>query len=145
MFEQKKQEDFIIAYKHFLQYIVKKGHKHSLEILFRKGLHFWSQSFIENPFENTLKNAFFNTTPTIGVKVRRKGSKNIYIPKKLTFKHSKYLAAKWMLTNAFAKKKRNLHEAIIEELVESSLKKSLSAKKRDDLHKLAEESLVNFK
>jgi ribosomal protein S7 len=49
------------------------------------------------------------------------------------------------LQNGVNKKKRNFINGVIEELVESSVKKSISVKKRDDLHKLAEESLVNVK
>ena len=49
------------------------------------------------------------------------------------------------MTNSFAKQKRNFYEGIVEELIDSSLKKSLSVKKRDELHKLADESLVNLK
>jgi ribosomal protein S7 len=50
-----------------------------------------------------------------------------------------------MSSNILAKKKNKIYESIVEELIESSSKKSTSAKKRDELHKLAEENLVNFK
>ena len=99
----------------------------------------------EKNFKTTLTNAFLNTTPYVSVKTKRKGSKNIYLPLKITKKRGKYLSAKWLLTNSFAKQKRNFYEGIVEELIDSSLKKSLSVKKRDELHKLADESLVNLK
>ena len=92
-------------------------------------------------YKKTLTDAFLNTTPHITVKIKRKGSRNIYIPKKLSEKHKQFLAAKWMLTNAVLKKKRKLYEGVLEELVDSSLKNSSAIKKRDDLHKLAEENL----
>jgi ribosomal protein S7 len=46
-----------------------------------------------------------------------------------------------------AKEKNNykLFQNLLEEFQESALKKSLSAKKKNDLHKLAEASLVNTK
>lgn len=50
-----------------------------------------------------------------------------------------------MITAGTLKKRRNFFEGILEELIESSLQKSSSAKKRNDLHKLAEESLVNLR
>jgi len=43
------------------------------------------------------------------------------------------------------KQKRKVFEGVFEELIESSLKKSASIKKREELHKLAEESLINLK
>ena len=43
------------------------------------------------------------------------------------------------------KKKRNFYEGIVEELIECSLKKSPSLKKREDLYKLAEDNLGNLK
>jgi ribosomal protein S7 len=45
-------------------------------------------------YENTLKNAFLNTTPYVSVKTKRKGSKNIYIPLKISPKRGKFLSAK---------------------------------------------------
>ena len=139
------QKDYIVNYKSLMRYIVKKGNKHSLECLFHKGLIFWCKNIQPNFYESTLTNAFINTTPHVTVKIKRKGSKNIYIAKKLSENHKKYLAAKWMLTNAALKKKRKLYEGIIEELFESSLKTSICVKKRNDLHKLVAETLPDPK
>lgn len=50
-----------------------------------------------------------------------------------------------MYSNALSKKKRKLYEGVIEELMDSSMKKSNSNKKCEELHKLAEESLVNMR
>jgi small subunit ribosomal protein S7 len=139
------QKTSINHYKHLLQYILKKGKKNTLENHFKKGVFFWMKNIPEKNFKTTLTNAFLNTTPYVSVKTKRKGSKNIYLPLKITKKRGKYLSAKWLLTNSFAKQKRNFCEGIVEELIDSSLKKSLSVKKRDELHKLADESLVNLK
>jgi ribosomal protein S7 len=48
----------------------------------------------EKNFKTTLTNAFLNTTPYVSVKTKRKGSKNIYLPLKITKKRGKYLSAK---------------------------------------------------
>jgi len=49
------------------------------------------------------------------------------------------------LTSALSRNKRKLYEKIVEELVETSLKKSSSNKKYIEMFKLAEESLINLK
>lgn len=137
--------DSIEKYKHLLQYIIKKGKKATLETKFRQGLLYWIKTIEASNFEKTLDNAFLNVTPYVSVKTKRKGSKNIYLPLKITNRRSKYLGSTWILKHGLAKKKRNFIEGVVDEIFESSLNKSLSVKKRDDLHKLAEESLVNFK
>lgn len=143
--DQKNQQQFVTNYTHLLQYILKKGKKNTLETQFKKGVLFWMKSNLQKNYKKTLTDAFLNTTPYISVKTKRKGSKNIYLPTKISKKRGQFLSAKWLLTNSFSKQKRNFYEGIVEELLESSLKKSLSVKKRDELHKLAEESLVNLK
>ena len=65
-------------YKHLLQYIIKQGKKNTVENYFRKGVFFWIQKNATKNFDLTLKNAFLNTTPYIGVKTKRKGTKKSY-------------------------------------------------------------------
>lgn len=134
-----------LNYKKLLKYLIKKGKKNTLEILFRKGIIFWIKDIQNKDFNEVLMNAFLNTIPFINVKTKRKGSRNIYIPMKISEKKGDFLASNWILTNAFAKKKRNFYEGIVEELIECSLKKSPSLKKREDLYKLAEDNLGNLK
>jgi ribosomal protein S7 len=134
-----------LKYKKLLQYIIKKGKKYTLENIFRKGILFWIQNIKDKNFNLTFNKAFSNTTPLVSFKTKRKGSKNINIPIKISENKSNFLAANWILKNALLKKKRNLYESIIEELRESSLKKGSSVKKRLELYKLTEDSLINLR
>lgn len=136
---------YIENYKNFSQHLIKKGKKATVENSIKKGFAHWIKHIEQKNFDVVLQNAFLYTKPLVGVKPKRKGSKNIYLPLKLTERRSSFLSSKWMLTNAFAKNKRKFYEGVIEELIESSLKKSNSNKKCDELHKLAEESLVNIR
>ena len=140
----KKIQSSALNYKHLLQYIIKKGKKYTLEKIFRKGLIFWLKNIPNKNFCFIFENAFINTTPSINVKTKRKGSKNIYIPFPISVKRGKFLAAKWLIAGAFLKKKRFLYEGILEELLESSSKQSSSIKKCEELYSLAEESLTNI-
>lgn len=125
--------------------MIKKGKKSTLENIFRSGLKHWAKNIPNKSFNPVFKNAFLNTTPYVSVKTKRKGSKNIYVPLKITANRGKFLSAKWIISNASSRNKRYISEGIVDELIESSSKKSLSVKKRDELHKLAEESLVNLR
>ena len=87
--------------------------------------------------------AFLHTTPYVGVKTKRKGSKNVYIPQKLSTKRSLYIAVKWIRENTGSNKK--FFEGFIDELSKCSLKTSVVLKKREELLKLAEENLSNLK
>lgn len=132
-------------YVFLLQLLIKKGYKYSLEQLFKRSLIFWIKHYTKNKFLSVLHLAFLNLTPRVSVITKRKGSKNIYIPYRLSKKKSRFLAARWLITNAFLKKKRNFFEGILEELLECSLKMSISLKKKEELLKLAEENLHNLK
>lgn len=132
-------------YYFLLQFLVKKGKKYSLEKIFKQSLIFWIQNYSKNSFLSVLSNAFNNLIPHVSVITKRKGSKNIYIPYKLSVKKGRFLATRWLVLNALLKKKRKFYEGILEELLECSLKTSTSIKKKEELLKLAEENLHNLK
>lgn len=136
---------YITDYKKFSQHLIKKGKKYTVENIFKAGILHWMKHMDSLEFEDVLKKAFVCVKPGVGLKTKRKGSKNIYIPYRLTTRRSEYLSANWMLTSALARNKRKLSEKIIEELVETSLKKSSSNKKYEEMFKLAEESLINVR
>jgi ribosomal protein S7 len=136
---------FLNNYYFLMHCLIKKGQKETLEKIFKKSLTFWIKSFSNKQFLFILMQAFQNTILHVGVFTKRKGSKNIHIPYKLPFKKSKFFAVKWILTNAFAKKKRKFFEGILEELIECSNKTSNTLKKREEFLKLAEENLNNLK
>ena len=148
-FNRKKPKGYkhsLSIYKQFLQYTIKKGKKETFEKTFRKSAISWIKNYTSKPFFTKIVNdAFLNTRPYLGVQTKRKGSKNIYIPIKLSLNRGNFLAAKWMLTNAILKKKRFFSDGILEELFESSVKKSSSVKKCVELHKLVEDNITNIK
>lgn len=141
----KVHPDYIKDYKNFSQHLIKKGKKTTIENVFKKGVIHLMKNADSIKFDKTLKKAFNCIKPGVGLKTKRRGSKNIYIPYRLTERRSKYISANWILTSALSRNKRKLYEKIVEELVETSLKKSSSNKKYTEMFKLAEESLINLK
>lgn len=141
------KKQFLCKYDLFSKYFIKKGKKHLIENEFRKLFLFWAKSKnIENKnFEKVLDTAFKNTTPKLSVKSKRKGSKNIFIPIKISENKGKFLSSTWLRTNALSKKKNNFYQGVLEEFIESSLKKSGSVKKYNELYSTIENNLFNLK
>jgi len=131
-------------YISLIQYAIKKGNKTKIENFFKQLLKLIATNVVTFNFKEILT-AFENVTPTVGIKTKRKGSKNIYLPISLTKTRKKYLASNWLIQNAKTKQNKNFYKNLLEELQESSIKKSNSFKKCYDLHKLAENSLINIK
>lgn len=133
--------------KQFLQYLIKRGEHGLIENLFRKELIKCAENqkdFAKN-FSTIFKNIFLTTKPLINVKSRRKGSKNIYIPFKITSQYGTFLAASWIIDSVKEKKKRNFMKEFLLEINETFLQKSSSVVKYKNLHKLADENLSNLK
>ena len=131
-------------YINLIQYAIKKGNKNKVENILRSLLFF----IIKNPsIQNTfnfadIKKAILNTSPKISVKTKRKGSRNIYVPIKITPSRSKFLSSKWIISHAKLKTNNKFYKNLAEEIIDSSKKTSLSTKKRNDLHKLAEANFL---
>ena len=89
--------------------------------------------------------AFKNTKPWVGLKKRRKGSKNIFIPYKIYGNRRKHLGAKLMLNNIFSKKPRYIYQGIVEELINSALNKSEAIKERFKIHEEAFKNIKNIR
>jgi ribosomal protein S7 len=136
-----KKEPTFKYYYFLLQYLLKRGKKYTLEVLFKKSMLNWMQHNSSKKFVEILNLAYKNLIPHVGVITKRKGSKNIYIPYRLSQKKQ----TKWVLLNALAKKKRKFYDGILEELLECSTKTSVSIKKKKELLKLAEENVHNLK
>ena len=131
------------TYGSLTNFFVKKGKKQTVEKFFKKSVEKWILSSAKQNFSSMIDKAFLNTKPYVGVVTKRKGSKNIYIPQKLSPKRSLFTALKWIRENASSNKK--FFENFVEELNKCSLKTSIAIKKREELLKLAEDNLSNLK
>ena len=89
----KVHPDYIKDYKNFSQHLIKKGKKTTIENVFKKGVIHLMKNADSIKFDKTLKKAFNCIKPGVGLKTKRRGSKNIYIPYRLTERRSKYISA----------------------------------------------------
>ena len=140
-----KSENYINknTYASLVNFFVKKGKKQTVEKFFKKSVEQWILKGSKQNFSLMIDKAFINTKPFVGVVTKRKGSKNIYIPQKLSSKRSLFTALKWIRETTSSNQK--FFENFVEELNKCSLKTSIVIKKREELLKLAEDNLSNLK
>ncbi len=85
-------------------------------------------------FEAALKNA----GPTMEVRSRRVVGANYQVPRETRPERRNYLAVRWILDAARAKKGKPMHQKLAEELIAASKNEGEAIKKRENTHKMAE-------
>jgi hypothetical protein len=83
------------TYKNYIPYLIKTGNKYKIENMFREILFYGTNTISKkNQFKlETIMDVFKNTTPVVSVKTKRQGSRNIFLPKKITKNRRKYLGS----------------------------------------------------
>ena len=92
---------------------------------------------VENPME-VFELALKNTTPAMEVRSRRVGGANYQVPREVRPERRTYLAMKWIIDGARAKKGQAMHLKLADELIAASKNEGEAIKKRDNTHKMAE-------
>jgi len=86
-------------YLNLLQYGIKKGYKYKMEKVLYKSLFYQNKLNKKLNYKKRFYNIYFlktflNTTPFIKVNIKRKGSRNIYIPKPLKKKQKRAFSSR---------------------------------------------------
>ena len=82
--------------------------------------------------------AMRNATPALQVKARRVGGATYQVPIEVPAIKGKTLAMRWIIQGARARTGRPMEERLAQELVEASRNQGTAAKRRDDVHRMAE-------
>lgn len=85
-------------------------------------------------FEGALK----NTGPLMEVRSRRVGGANYQVPREVRLERKSFLAMKWIIEAARAKKGKPMHEKLAEEIILAFKNEGEAVKKRENTHKMAE-------
>jgi len=85
-------------------------------------------------FEQALKNA----TPLLEVKPRRVGGATYQVPIEVKPDRGLFLALRWLITSARARKGKSMIERLADELVDAMQGQGTTIKKREDTHRMAE-------
>jgi small subunit ribosomal protein S7 len=86
----------------------------------------------------TLKRAVDNIRPQLEVRSRRVGGATYQVPVEVRPRRATTLAVRWVVTFARQRRERSMAERLANEILDASNGIGASAKRREDLHKMAE-------
>ena len=87
---------------------------------------------------STVKRAVENVKPQLEVRSRRVGGATYQVPVEVRPRRATTLAIRWIVANARARRERTMAERLANELLDASNGVGASAKRREDMHKMAE-------
>ena len=121
-----------------ITYIMQDGRKLTAERLVYQALEEAGKRIEKEPlvvFEEAMK----NTSPVLEVRSRRVGGATYQVPREVRGERRVQLSLRWIVSAARGHKKRkNLVEALAEEIALAAQGQGSAVKKRDDTHKMAE-------
>jgi len=85
-----------------------------------------------------LEQAIRNTSPLLEVKPRRVGGATYQVPIEVPQARSTTLGMRWLIYAARARTGKAMAQRLAEEIIDASKAQGAAAKKREDLHKMAE-------
>lgn len=85
-------------------------------------------------FEEAMKNA----GPTMEVRSRRVGGANYQVPRPVRPERQEFLAMKWIISAANAKKGSAMSERLADEIISASKNEGSAVTQRENTHKMAE-------
>jgi len=85
-----------------------------------------------------LEQAVRNATPLLQVKPRRVGGATYQVPVEVEPDRGLFLALKWIISSARAKKGKAMVEKLADELADAFQGQGVTIKKREDTHRMAE-------
>lgn len=92
---------------------------------------------VADPLE-TFEQAVRNVGPTVEVRSRRVGGANYQVPREVRPNRRLQLALRWIVQAARQGKGRPMHEKLADELLAASRNEGEAAKKRENVHRMAE-------
>ncbi|MEE9249400.1 MAG: 30S ribosomal protein S7 [Dehalococcoidia bacterium] len=87
---------------------------------------------------DVFQQAIRNATPMLEVKPRRVGGATYQVPIEVRPDRSLTLAMRWILAAARARTGKPMAQRLAEEIIDASKRQGAAAKRREDLHRMAE-------
>lgn len=129
--------DSIIVEK-FINYVMKEGKKNvARKTVYGAFDEIKKKLKAENPLE-VFELAIKNVSPLVEVRSKRVGGANYQVPREVRPERKIALAFRWILDGARSKKGSNMVNRLSEELIAASKNEGFAAKKRENVHKMAE-------
>ncbi len=121
----------------FINNIMTGGKKRTAERIVYQAFPLIEEQLKRNPldvFEQAMKNA----TPSLQVKSRRVGGATYQVPVEVTGKRRTFLAMRWLIQAARARRGQPMAKRLAAELIDASRGEGAAIKKREDTHRMAE-------
>lgn len=121
----------------FINKTLRRGKKSTAQRVVYAALELVRQESKQDPLQ-VLAQALKNVTPLLEVKPRRVGGATYQVPVEVTPDRGQSLAERWLLGAARARKGMPMHRKLALELMGAAKGEGTAAKRREDLHKMAE-------
>lgn len=122
---------------HLINCVMRRGKKSLAETIVYQAFDIIKEKEGKDPLV-VFKQAIENVRPRLAVKPRRVGGATYQVPIEVPEQRSIFLAIKWILTNARARKGKPMKDRLALELIDASHNTGASVKKKEDTHKMAE-------
>jgi small subunit ribosomal protein S7 len=117
--------------------IMMRGKKRTAEGITYGALQLLEQQVSKDP-ATALEQAVKNATPMLEVKPRRVGGATYQVPVEVRPDRGLFLALRWLLQSARARKGKSMIEKLAAELTDAFQGQGATIKKREDTHRMAE-------
>jgi small subunit ribosomal protein S7 len=117
--------------------IMLEGKKNKAERIVYTAMELIKERVNRDPLE-VFEEALKNTTPLLEVKPRRIGGATYQVPVEVPPGRGVFLAMRWLVTTARARKGKPMAERLAVEIMDASRGEGTTVKKRTDTHKMAE-------
>jgi small subunit ribosomal protein S7 len=121
----------------FVNYIMNAGKKNTAMRVVYRAFDIIAEKTGKNA-SDVFEEAIKNVSPAVEVKSRRVGGANYQIPIPVRGERRLALAFRWMIEAARSRKGKPMAEKIAEEIVSASVNEGTAAKKKADVHRMAE-------
>jgi len=122
---------------HFINCVMRRGKKSLAEAIVYSAFDIIKERLKKDPLV-IFKQAIENVRPRLAVKPRRVGGATYQVPTEVSEQRGIFLAFKWILANAKARKGKPMKDKLALELIDASNNTGPSVKKKLDTHKMAE-------
>ena len=126
-----------IAVSRFINYLMKGGKKSTAEKVLYKTFENIQKETKAEPF-GLFQKAIENASPLLEVVSKRVGGANYQVPREVRPERKFFLACKWIIVAARARKGKPMADKLAEEIIAASKNEGTAIKKRQNIHRMAE-------
>ena len=121
----------------FINALMRRGKKSLAQRIVYSAINIMQEKTQKDGF-SIFQEAINNARPRVAVKPRRVGGATYQVPQEVRKDRSVFLALKWLIGNAKARKGKPMEEKLAQELMDAANNTGASIKKKQDTHKMAE-------